>query len=156
VEDLESTLKRLAGRVEVENLPKTMAWAMDSGDKELWLRVWSDDIQYVIPQYNIEIKGKEELMEFGEAAIFTWEEKRFSSITNIMIELDGDKAKGRDYYMHYGFPINPDTGEVSDEPANAEGMHFYEFGKRDGAWKITRMEVYVNRSSAQREENIKQ
>lgn len=152
--DLESTLQRLADRIEIEDLPKTMAWAMDSGDKELWLSIWSDDIHFVIPQYNIEIKGKEALMEFGEAAIFTWEERRFSSITNIMMELEGDIAKGRDYYMHYGFPINPDTGIASEEPANAEGMHFYEFGKRDGIWKITRIEVYVNRSSAQREESI--
>jgi len=155
VKALESTLKRLADRIEVEDLPKTMAWAMDSGDKELWLSVWSDDIHYVIPQYNIEIKGKEALMEFGEAAIFTWEERRFSSITNIMIDVKDDTATGRDYYMHYGFPIDPDTGKASEEPANAEGMHFYEFGKTDGIWKITRVEVYVNRSSAKREESIR-
>lgn len=147
---------KLADRIEVEDLPKTMAWAMDSGEKDLWLSVWSDDIYYLVPQYNIQIKGKEELKKFGEAAIFTWEERRFSAITNIMVDLRGDTATGRDYFMHYGFPIDPDTGKTSEEPALAEGMHFYEFGKRGGVWKITRMEVYVNRSSAHREESVQE
>lgn len=149
-------LMKLTDQIKLENLPKTMAWAMDSGDRELWLSIWSDDIYYLVPQYGIEIKGKEALMEFGDAAIFTWEERRFSAITNIMIDLKGDTAKGRDYYMHYGFPIEPDTGKLSEEPAYAEGIHFYEFGKLGGVWEITRIEVYVNRTSARREESVQE
>ena len=138
-------LMKLPDRIEIENLPKTMAWGMDSGDKELWLSVWSDDIRYVVPQYDIEINGKQTLAEFGETAIFTREERRFSAITNIIIDIKGDKATGRDYYMHYGYPIDPETGRASEERALSEGMHHYEFGKRDGVWKITKFEVYLNR-----------
>jgi ketosteroid isomerase-like protein len=152
--ELRSTLAKIADRIEIEDLPKTMAWAMDSGDRELWLSVWSDDICYLVPQYDIEIRGKEALKEFGEAAIFTWEERRFSAITNIMVDLSGDTATGRDYFMHYGFPMDLDTGKASEERAVAEGRHFYEFGKRGGVWRITRMDVYVNRSCAQRDESV--
>ncbi|RLC68644.1 MAG: hypothetical protein DRH97_02460, partial [Chloroflexi bacterium] len=111
----------------------------------LWLSVWSDDIRYLVPQYDIEINGKEALAEFGEAAIFTAEESRFSALTNIMVDVKGDMATGRDYFMHYGYPIDQETGKASEERAFSEGMHFYEFSKRDGVWKITRFEVYQNR-----------
>lgn len=155
VKDLEGDVKRLEAkidrlmklpdRIEIENLPKTMAWAMDSGDRQLWLSVWDDDIHYVVPQYNIDIKGKKALEEFGEVSIFSREERRFSAITNIMVDVRGDTATGRDYYMHYGFPIDPETGKASEERAFSEGMHFYEFGKRNGSWKITGFEVFLNR-----------
>ncbi len=146
------TLMKLPDRIEVENLPKTMAWAMDSGDRELWLSIWSDDIHYVVPQYDIDIRGKKALEEFGEAAIFTGEERRFSALTNIMVDVTGDTATGRDYFMHYGYPIDPDTGKASKERVLAEGMHFYEFGKEGGVWKITRLEVHLNRRDEARSE----
>jgi hypothetical protein len=155
VKQLEADVKRLGSRVdalmklrdriEIEDLPKTMAWAMDSGDRELWLSVWSDDIRYSVPQYDIEINGREALLEFAEVSIFTREERRFSAITNMMVDVRGDTATGKDYYMHYGYPVAPETGEASEERAFSEGMHFYEFGKRDGAWKITGFRVHLNR-----------
>ena len=138
-------LMKLPDRIEVENLPKTMAWAMDSSDRVLWLSIWSDDIHYVVPQYDIDIRGKKALEEFGEMAIFAREERRFSALTNIMVDVAGDTATGRDYYMHYGYPIDPETGKASEKRALSEGMHFYEFGKRDGVWRITRFEVHLNR-----------
>jgi ketosteroid isomerase-like protein len=138
-------LMKLPDAVEVERLPKTMAWAMDSNDRELWLSVWSDDVHYVVPQYNIEIRGKEALREFGERSIFGREEKKFSALTNIIVEVDGDMATGRDYYMHYGYPIDPETGRPSGDRAFSEGMHHYEFRRTDGSWKIARMEVHLNR-----------
>ena len=138
-------LMKLPDRIEVENLPKAMAWAMDSGDKDLWLSVWDDDVVYRVPQYGIEINGKQALSEFGEATIFTREERRFSAITNIMVDVQGDTATGKDCFMHYGFPLNPETGEPFEERAFSEGTHRYEFSKTDGVWKITKFEVYLNR-----------
>ncbi len=138
-------LLKVPDMIAVENVPKTMAWAMDSGDKELWLSVWSDDIVYRVPQYGIEILGKEKLSEFGDASIFTREERRFSAITNIMVEVDGDIATGRDYYMHYGFPFDPETGEAMEDRAFSEGQHYYRFRRVNGAWKIATFDVYLNR-----------
>jgi hypothetical protein len=107
--------------------------------------VWSDDVRYVVPQYNIDIHGKEALKEFAAIAVFGLEARRFSAITNIVVDVKGDTASGKDYYMHYGYPINPETGEPSEERAVSEGQHFYEFAKLDGGWKITRVEVHLNR-----------
>ena len=138
-------LSTLLERIELENLLKTMVWTMDSGDRERWINLWSDDIHYVVPQYVLEINGKAALAEFAESAIFLREERRFSSLTNIIIDIDGDKATGKDYYMHYGYPIDAETGKPSEDRAFSEGMHFYKFRKIDGEWKITNFEVILNR-----------
>jgi hypothetical protein len=138
-------LMKLPDIIETENLMKTMAWAMDLDDKDLWLSIWSDDIHYAVPQYNVDIKGKAALKEFGERAVFGTEKKGFSTLMNTMIEITGDTATGKDYFSHYGYPINPDTGEVSEERALSEGMHYYKFRKDDGVWKITKVEVYIHR-----------
>ena len=68
-------LMKLPDIIETEKLMKTMAWAMDLGDEDLWLSIWSEDIHYAVPQYNIDIKGKKALKEFGERAVFGNEKK---------------------------------------------------------------------------------
>ena len=138
-------LMKLPDIIETENLMKTMVWAMDLDDKDLWLSIWSDDIHYTVPQYNIDIKGKKALKEFGEHTIFNTEKKKFSTLMNTMIEITGDTATGKDYFSHYGYPITPETGEVSGERTLSEGMHYYKFRKDDGVWKITKFEVYIHR-----------
>ncbi len=138
-------LMKLPDIIEIENLMKTMAWAIDLDDKDLWLSRWSDDIHYTVPQYNIDIKGKKALKEFGEHTIFSTEKKKFSTLMNIMIDITGDTAAGKDYFSHYGYPINPETGKVSEERAISEGMHHYKFRKDEGVWKITKFEVYIHR-----------
>ena len=138
-------LMKLPDIIETEKLMKTMVWAMDLDDKDLWLSIWSDDIHYTVPQYNIDIKGKKALKEFGEHTVFNTEKKKFSTLMNLMIEITGDTATGKDYFSHYGYPINLKTGEVSEERALSEGMHYYKFRKDDGVWKITKLEVYIHR-----------
>ena len=145
VDDQRPGLSNLLSSLEVENLPRAMAWAMDSGDREVWFGAFSDDVRYVVPQYDIDIRGKEALRDFAEVAVFGLEERRFSAITNILVEVKGETATGKDYFMHYGYPIDLETGQASELRNLSEGQHFHEFARQDGVWKITRMEVHLNR-----------
>jgi hypothetical protein len=138
-------LMKLPDIIEIENLMKTMVWAIDSDDKDLWLSLWSDDIRYTAPQHNIDIKSKKALKEFGERTVFGAEKRRFSTLMNLMIDVTGDTATGKDYFSHYGYPVNPETGEISEERAISEGIHYYKFRKDEGVWKITKFEVYIHR-----------
>ena len=142
-------LMKLPDIIEIENLMKTMAWAIDLDDKDLWLSIWSDDIHYAVPQYDINIKGKKALKEFGEITVFGREKRKFSVLMNTVIDITGDSATGKDYFSHYGYPINPETGKVSEERAISEGMHYYKFSKNRGIWKITKFEVYIHRREEQ-------
>lgn len=142
---LEADVGALADRVEIEDLMKTMSWSMDAGDMEAWLSIWSDDIQYVVPQYGVVIQGKAALEAIAPTMIFGREERTFSVGSNIMIDVNGDTATGKDYHVHYGYPIDPLTGNVTAERAFVDGMHLYEFSEEDGVWKITRIELVVHR-----------
>jgi len=137
-------LMKLPDIIEIGNLMKTMAWAIDLDDKDLWLSIWSDDIHYTVPQHNINIKGKKALKEFGERTVFGIEKRKFSALMNIVIDTKGETATGKDYFSHYGYPVNLETGRVSEERALSEGMHHYKFRKDEGAWKITKFEVYIH------------
>ncbi len=137
---------KLPDIMEIENLMKNMVWAIDLGDKDLWLSIWSDDANYIVQQENIDIKGKKALREFGERSIFPNEKKRFTTLSNTVIEVTGSTATGKDYFAHYGYPVNPKTGAVSQERALSEGMHYYKFRREDdGVWKITKLEIYTHR-----------
>ncbi len=137
------SLMKLPDVMALESLLKGMVWAMDAGDMERWSSVFSDDIVYRVLQHDIEITGIEALREFGEKIVFAFEEQRFSALTNIMIDVDGDKATGKDYYIHFGCPVDAQTGKASAERAMSLGQHFYEFRRQDGVWKITKFEVRV-------------
>jgi ketosteroid isomerase-like protein len=140
---LEALIK-LPDVMAIENLLKSMVWAMDAGDGERWSSVFSDDIVYRVPQHGIEIAGIKALREFAEKIVFVIEERRFSAITNIMIDVEGDTATGRDYFTHFGYPIDMETGKASTERAMSLGQHFYEFSKQDGVWRITKFDVHVS------------
>lgn len=139
-------LMKLPDTMEIENLMKSMVWALDLGDKDLWLRLWSDDAQYIVQNEDIHLKGIKAIKEYAERILFASEKRRFTTLANTIIEISDDVATGKAYFIHYGYPINAETGEVSKERRLSEGMHYYKFRKdEDSAWKINRFEVYVHR-----------
>ncbi len=73
-------LMKLPDLIEIENLMKNMVWAIDLGDKDLWLSIWSDDINYTVPQSNIDIKGKKALKEFSESSHIHYREKKVQHV----------------------------------------------------------------------------
>jgi len=73
-------------------------------------------------------------------------------LTIILVTHDPGLAAGdarRTVRMDYGRIVeevrHADPGQASELRNESEGQHQYEFAKRDGAWKITRMEVHLNR-----------
>jgi ketosteroid isomerase-like protein len=131
-----------ADMLEIERLTKTYAWAVDDEDGELFLSIWSDDVEYVVQMtdLSVSITGIEEL-EAATDFIFATEKGCFSSLSNLLIEIEGDTAKGRDYFQHTGYRVSLDTGEVEEEPTLFWGRNYWEFRKQDGVWKVTKKEA---------------
>lgn len=149
----------LADSMEIEKVTKTMVWAMDEGDMDTWLSIFSDDIKYSAYNYGdetpllpIPIESKAMLEMMAPMMIFERAEHTFSTLSNMQIEVSGDTATAQDYYVHYEFPINPLTQEVSEERAYVEGMHYYKLAKVDGDWKITELKAVTYRKDALLEE----
>jgi ketosteroid isomerase-like protein len=149
---LQAKVSDLEARAEIEDLIRSQVWAMDSGDMEGWLGLFSENIDYSAYNFGNEtpllpfaITKKSVLEMVAPMMIFQRSEHTFSTISNIQIDVSGDTATGRDYYVHYEYPIDPRTGEATEERAYVEGMHFYGFAKEDGEWKITKLRAVTYR-----------
>jgi ketosteroid isomerase-like protein len=127
--------------IEIEQLTRTYAWALDAKDRELFLSLFSDDIKWVgrTKKLSYVLTGIEELRAATDF-IFGSEEGAFSALSNLLVEIKGNTARGQDYYQHYSYRVNWETGKVENEPTFTRGRHLWEFRKQDGVWKITRME----------------
>ncbi len=137
----------LADAAAIEEVIKTQVWAMDEGDMQTWLSIFSDDITYTAYNYGndtqlipIPVVNKQTLQMFAEMGIFGRSENSYSRISNLVVDVSGDTATAQDYYVHYENPINPVTQQAEDR-ARIDGMHYYKLGKESGAWKITEIKV---------------
>jgi ketosteroid isomerase-like protein len=129
-------------KLEIEQLTRTYVWAVDARDRELFLSLFSDDIEWVIQTKELSyiITGIEQLKKATDF-ILSSEKGKFSSLSNLLVEIKGNTATGQDYYEHYGYRVDSKTGGVEKEPTITRGRHFWEFRKQSGVWKVTRMEV---------------
>lgn len=128
--------------LEIEQLTRTYGWAIDARDRELFLSLFSDDIKWVVQSRELSytLTGIDELKKAADFILGS-EEGKFSSLSNLLVEIKGNTATGRDYYQHYGYRVNLETSEAEKEPTFTRGRHFWEFRKQGGVWKITRMEA---------------
>lgn len=128
--------------LEIEALTKKYAWAVDNKDRELFLSIFSDDVEYVVKMLDLSISivGIEEL-DAATDFIFATEKGCFTTLSNLLIEISGDRAKGEDYFQHTAYRVNAQTGEVEEKQTLFWGRNYWEFRKEDGVWKVTRKEA---------------
>ena len=70
-----------------------------------------------------------------------------SFLSNMVIDVSGATAEGKDYFSHWervnpGFGLNPNLWYFQ------EGKHFYNLAKEDGQWKINDFEGFILRTEA--------
>ncbi|HEY50154.1 MAG TPA: SnoaL-like domain-containing protein [Dehalococcoidia bacterium] len=143
----EMDVGELADLEAIEYVIRTQVWAMDEGDMEAWLDVFSNDITYTAYNYGndtqlipIPVVNKQTLQMFAQMGIFGRSTNNYSTLSNLRVDVTGDTATAQDYYVHYENPINPMT-QQAQERARIDGMHYYELGKENGEWKITELKV---------------
>lgn len=126
-----------AAEAEIAALPVTYAWAVDAKDLDLLMTVFSDDVVYDLSAYGFPpAVGKEAVRRTFREGVFEYVDCSFLRITNFTVEVDGDEATGKDYFVHSGYgPRNRPPGTRS----YTEGRHFFEFTRERGRWKISAM-----------------
>lgn len=126
-----------AAEAEIAELPVTYAWAVDAKDIDLLMTVFSDDVVYDLSAYGFpSAVGKEAVRRTFLEGVFEYVDCSFLRIANFTVEVDGDRATGRDYFVHSGY------GPRSRPPGTrsyTEGQHFFEFTRERGRWKISAM-----------------
>jgi ketosteroid isomerase-like protein len=122
---------------EIARIPITYAWAVDTRDIDLLMTLFSENAVYDLSAYDFpSATGKAAIRKVFLEGILDNVRCSFISISNIQVEVDGDRATGADYFVHAGYdPRN----RPKHTRSHTEGQHFYEFEKEAGAWKIARM-----------------
>jgi ketosteroid isomerase-like protein len=124
-------------RAEIARLPVAYAWAVDHKDIDALLAIFATDAAYDLSAYGFpDVHGQAALRKFFLESVFPSERCSFSSISNVRIELDGARATGGDYFIHFGYG-SPKL--AADTRLHVEGQHFYEFRLERDQWKIARM-----------------
>ena len=153
----------LPAEVNVEGVVMTYAWSMDNLDKTTWLSVFSDNLEsYIVykgdtaepllmipvpsvppghPLYGL--TPKEQLAYLCDMMIFQRIVVAQSFLSNIVIDVEGVKATGKDYFSHWEI-AKTDIAHWSFQ----EGKHWYKLAKEEATWKITKFEGRIYRTEA--------
>ncbi len=135
--DLTPQVAAELARAEIARLPVAYAWAVDRKDVDALLAIFAADASYDLSAYGFpDVRGQAALRRLFLESVFPSERCSFSSISNVRIDLDGERATGGDYFIHFGYG-NPKFG--AETRMHVEGQHYYEFRLEQGHWKIARM-----------------
>lgn len=122
---------------EIAKLTTTYAWAVDAKDIDQMMSIFSKNAVYDLSAYGYpNVEGIENIRNMFVYGVFTSEKCSFSSISNVRVQVKGNRAKGGDYFMHFGY--DGKYGPLTRH--HVEGQHFYEFVKEKGKWKISWMQ----------------
>ena len=129
-------------RAAIEDLQARYLFAMDFGNPDLYVTLFTED--GVLDIGNGEIRGRKAIRD----VIAKMPNSRTTenglrpesgrhNISNIVLKIDGNKAVGRAYWFHYS-NNNPDRRPVFD----GYGHYEDELVKMNGQWLFTKRRIY--------------
>ncbi len=122
---------------EIAKLTTTYAWAVDSKNIDQMMSIFATNAVYDLSAYGYpNVVGHENIRKMFIYGVFTSEKCSFSSISNVKVQVSGNRAEGGDYFMHFGY--DGKYGPLTRH--HVEGQHFYQFVKEKGQWKISWMQ----------------
>lgn len=136
--DVETRLRRLEAKETIRELRYEYAWAVDGGDVDQFLNLFTADAEIRFPQEATDrppVTGTDELAEFLKTMDDTL---RFSAhmLHNPTITVDGEEASGRWYV---------DVPEVTAEGSVwVQGRYEDEYRQTDDGWKLAATDIHYN------------
>lgn len=130
----------VADRIAIEELKYQYCYATDAIDKSAFLDVFTDDAYFEIGIYG-DGQGTEDLADFVDWLGDLEYESRGHNVSNPIIDINGDTATGKWYYIvMYHAPDG--TLEIG------QGEYHDEYRKVDGEWKIESLVALRNISTS--------
>jgi hypothetical protein len=131
-------------RAAIEDLQARYLFAMDFGDPDLYVQLFTED--GILDVGSGEIKGRKAIHDTiarmpkpaaPPADSGLWPAVGRHNISNIVIKVDGDKATGRAYWFHY-------SNDNARRTAAFDGFGHYEdqMVKIKGQWFFTKRRIY--------------
>lgn len=125
-------LRSLADKLEIQEQLARYARGLDTRDWELWKSVFTEDATIDYSRSGVNIGGRDEVAEFLADA-FTSIAWATHHVTNVEIDLDGDRAHVRAMFF------NPMQLPGMAEPSSTGGYYLHEFERTPEGWKSTRL-----------------
>ena len=139
--ELEARIKRLEDIEEIKRLKATYAILCDDGldkikNRDEMLSHFTDDatLDFGLGEGS-QFYGKEGLKVFFGEVVPGAISYCMHVVHNAIIDIDGDKAKGRYYFEA------PTTDSITDKAQWMVGNYFEEYARVDGKWKFTSIKV---------------
>ena len=132
-------IEALAAELEIRRVLARYCRAVDRGDVELLKSVYHPDA--TDDHGTFQGSG----WDFAEALVPAMDESSLSSqhhLTNVLIELDGDRAAVESYVLAL-HPVR-DRASAREVHALAGGRYLDRFEKRNGEWKIADRRVVID------------
>ncbi|MFT3660995.1 MAG: nuclear transport factor 2 family protein [Gordonia sp. (in: high G+C Gram-positive bacteria)] len=117
---------------EIKQLMSKYCRGIDRHDEELFMSIWSDDAEYILPRgEGTGIDGVRDLVR----KVWTQVARCHHHITNPIIETDGDTASATTDVFYFRLTADGVNCLLS-------GGYSFEFVRVDGDWKVRRLEFH--------------
>jgi len=117
----------------IERLKHEYCYRIDDGDYEAWAALFTDDGRFAFAD-GAAFEGRDELRSFGADVFDDAHERTAHTVTNPVVDVDGDTATGRWYLALFS---EGDDGETGVQQATYRD----EFRRVDGEWRIESVTV---------------
>jgi len=125
-------LQALHDKIEIHEQLARYARGVDTHDWELWKSVFTPDAVVDYSSAGLPAQPRDEMAATLEAAIgaLPWTQH---VVTNVEVDLDGDRAKVRAMFL------NPMQLPGVDGPSACGGYYHHDFVRTDDGWKSERL-----------------
>ena len=135
--DLETRIDRLESQFELHRLVSEYCHGCDKHDIDRFMSIWHDDAVWEIGAPFGTFKGKQEIRRAMEEHIWpAWRETHHWT-TNLVVEIDGDRAHGV-------CDVNCNGASPEDVALLVSATYTDDFERRDGRWAISRRHVVIH------------
>jgi ketosteroid isomerase-like protein len=127
---------RTSDRTAIEELRAAYCYRLDDGDVDGWVDLFTEDAVVDYVSRDGLLVGREALRGLAREWMVERDETRVHTVSNPLVEIDGDTASGRWYYR--AVTLAPDGSGHREQ-----GRYDEEYRRVDGEWRIARLETTV-------------
>jgi len=132
---IERRISKLEDELEIQKVVYNYCFKQDQRDIEAFLNLLTDDIIFTFRGWALELHGKEELRKYFLEQIFATHEYHMHQVTNLVIQIDGEKAGGEAYLA-----LRTSGG---GEPQEAGIRYILKLRKENNQWRLSEIHCEV-------------
>ena len=132
---IEERIARIEDELEIQKTVYSYAFRQDKRDIDAFLKTFTDDILFTFRGWGLELRGKEEIKKYFLENVFATHEYHMHQITNLNVQVDGDRAEGEAYLAM--------RSSCGGEPQEAGIRYMLSLRKENMQWRLSEIHCEV-------------